>query len=46
MNERDKSVLEHIIRYCNEINDANDQFGNSLGVLKVNSVYKNAVSIP
>ena len=45
MNERDKSVLEHIIRYCNEINDANDQFGNSLVVLKANSVYKNAVSM-
>jgi len=45
MNERDKSVLGHIVRYCNEINDANDQFGNSLDALKANSVYKNAVSM-
>jgi len=45
MNERDKNILEHIICYCNEINDANDQFGSSLDVLKANSVYKNAVSM-
>jgi len=45
MNERDKSILEHIIRYCNEIDEANDQFGNSLEILKKNCVYKNAVSM-
>jgi uncharacterized protein with HEPN domain len=45
MSERDKSILQHIIRYCTEIDDANDQFGNSLSNLKTNSVYKNAVSM-
>jgi len=45
MNERDKIILIHLIRYCNEIYDANDQFGNSLDVLKTNNVYKNAVSM-
>ena len=45
MSERDKSVLEHIIRYCHEIDDANNQFGNSLDTMKANSAYKNAVSM-
>ena len=45
MNERDKSILEHILRYCNEIDDANCQFGNSVDVLKTNSAYKNALSM-
>ena len=45
MNKRDKFVFDHIIRYCNEINDANDQFGNSYDILKINSVYINAVSM-
>ena len=45
MNERDKRILEHILRYCDEIDDANSQFGFSLDVLKTNSVYKNAVSM-
>ena len=45
MNERDKSILEHILRYCSEIDDANSQFGFSFDALKTNSVYKNAVSM-
>ena len=45
MNERDKSIIQHIIRYCIEIDDANGQFSSSLENLKSNSVYKNAVSM-
>jgi uncharacterized protein with HEPN domain len=45
MNERDKSILLHIIRYCAEIDDANNQFGNSIEILRTNSVYKNALSM-
>ena len=45
MSERDKSILEHIIRYCQEIDDAKKQFGDSFDVLRANSVYKNAVSM-
>ena len=44
-NNRDIDILEKIIQYCNEIEEANQQFGNSLDVLKENSVYRNAVAM-
>ena len=44
-NERDIDVLERIINYCNEIDEANTQFGKNLETLKSNSVYKNAVAM-
>ena len=44
-NERDIDILERIINYCNEIDEANEQFGKDLEVLKSNSVYKNAVAM-
>ena len=44
-NNKDIEILERIIKYCNEIDEANQQFGNSLEVLRTNSVYKNSVAM-
>lgn len=44
-NKRDIDILEKIIRYCGETEEATQQFGNSIDVLKQNSVYKNAVAM-
>jgi uncharacterized protein with HEPN domain len=45
LNERDKDILEHIIKYCDETKQAIAMFGDSLNVLKENAIYKNAVSM-
>jgi len=45
MNNRDADVLKHILRYCDEIVEANDLFGNSLEALKSGSIYKNAAAM-
>jgi uncharacterized protein with HEPN domain len=42
---RDLTILKKIIGYCDEITDANNQFGNTLENLKASSVYRNAVSM-
>jgi len=38
-------VLEKIVKYCDEIAEANHDFGNSLEMLKTKSTYKNAVAM-
>ena len=45
LNERDKDILERIIKYCDEINQTIAMFDNTLETLKANVVYKNAVSM-
>ena len=45
MNNRDADVLKHILRYCDEIVEANTMFGNSLESLKSGSIYKNAAAM-
>lgn len=45
LNEKDRSILEHIIEYCNEIAETIAMFDNTLETLNTNSVYKNAVSM-
>ena len=45
MNERDFDILEHIIRYCDEIKEARDRFGDSLESLRLDTQYKNAVAM-
>jgi uncharacterized protein with HEPN domain len=45
LNERDKDILEHIIKYCDETKQAIAMFGDSLDTLKTNAIYKNAVSM-
>ncbi len=43
MNEnRDKSILAHIIQYCNQINEAIEIFGNDYGIFFSSNTYRNA----
>ena len=44
-NERNIDVLEHIIKYCDEIFKAQEYFGNSFEDFKVNTIYNNAVAM-
>jgi len=44
-NERNIDILEHIIKYCNEIFNTQAYFGNSFEVFEANSIYKNAVAM-
>ena len=44
-NNKDIEILERMIKYCNEIDEANTQFGKSFDILESNSVYKNAVAM-
>ena len=45
MNSRDIDVLKHITRFCNEIKEARERFGDSLDSLKADVHYKNAVAM-
>jgi len=45
MNNRNSDLLERIIRYCDEIDEAKNHFGDSFEKLEPNAVYKNAVSM-
>lgn len=43
--ERDLSILEHIIRYCNQIDEAVQRFGNDGQIFASDKVYQNAVAL-
>ena len=43
--ERDASVLKHIIRYCDEINDAVIKHKLTLEKINSDNIYKNALSM-
>ena len=45
MNSRNLDIVEHILRYCDEIEEANSELGNSIERLRSSSVYKNSVSM-
>ena len=45
MNNRNIDILERIIRYCEEIKEAQDRFGDSPEALKSDSLYRNAVAM-
>jgi uncharacterized protein with HEPN domain len=45
MNERDAEVLRSILKYCEQIDDANRQFKSNQKVFEENSVYRNAVAM-
>jgi len=45
MNARDVNILEHIIGYCEEITQTIKNFDDKSETLKVNHIYKNAVSM-
>ena len=42
---RNIEILKKIIKYCDEIDEANKDFGNSVEMLKNKSSYKNAVAM-
>jgi uncharacterized protein with HEPN domain len=43
--ERNIDILEHIIKYCDEVFETQAYFGNSYEVFKANSIYRNAVAM-
>jgi uncharacterized protein with HEPN domain len=43
--DRDISILLKVIKYCDEIEEAISQFGESIDALKSSSVYRNAVAM-
>lgn len=45
MNERDVEILSKILKYCEQINEANRQFNSSKTSFEGNSVYRNAVAM-
>ena len=42
---RDIEILKRIIKYCDEIDESNNDFGYSLENLKIKASYKNAVAM-
>lgn len=46
MNSRDRSILEHILRYCDEVEQTLQHFGCSEEVFSESFVFRNAVSMP
>jgi uncharacterized protein with HEPN domain len=42
---KDADLLRHIIKYCDEIDEAVAHFGNSFDVLRLSSPYRNAVAM-
>lgn len=45
MNERDIDILNNILKYCNQIDEANRQYDSSIENFEENSVYRNAVAM-
>ncbi len=43
---RDISIIRHILRYCGEVQEAIDLFGDDKQVFVRNAVYRNAVATP
>lgn len=46
MNVRDKTILEHIIRYCDEVEETVRQFSGEKDTFEENFIFRNAVSMP
>ncbi len=44
-NERERAVIEHILRYCREIETAHNDFGHSRARFDRSTTYQNAVSM-
>ena len=45
ISERDRSILEHIITYCDDISDTVDRFGKSFEVFAKDKIYRNACAM-
>lgn len=46
MNDRDRHIIRHIKRYCDEIDAAVERFGDERAVFMSDAVYRNAVAMP
>ena len=46
MNNRDRDLMIHIRRYCNEIDEAIQHFGDDEETFMSDAVFRNAVSMP
>ena len=45
MRKKNVDILRKMVRYCDEIDVTNTEFGNTLEALKAKSTYKNAVAM-
>lgn len=45
MDNRDISILKHMLRYCNEITKTINRFGNQLSTFKADNDYKDSISM-
>jgi len=45
LNKRDETILQKIIKYCDDIAKANELFGSAEDKLRENSIYMNAVAM-
>lgn len=43
---RDRDIIEHILRYCREIDQAVERFGNDKDTFMADAVYRNSVAMP
>lgn len=44
-NEKNIDILEHMIKYCDEIFETQSYFGDSFEVFKTNFIYRNSVAM-
>jgi len=42
---RDRDIIEHILRYCNQVETAHQDFGHSKDRFVESSTYQNAISM-
>lgn len=46
MNDKDKNLLRHILRYCDEVEETLRQFDRSEPAFRDSFVFRNAISMP
>lgn len=44
-NERDRAIVEHILRYCRDVETAHDDFGHSRTRFDNSTTYQNAIAM-
>ena len=45
MDNRDVTVLKHMLKYCNEIGNTINRFGNDIEIFKADNDYKDSLSM-
>lgn len=43
--DRDRSILEHILSYCQQIEQTVERFGNDPAIFAADSIYRNAAAL-